>query len=84
MSQPPQNGSGFWNKRDVALGAAIGVLVLFGALIILLLANAKYTVEIAGTLDANTIWVTFLGIVLSMIGYLGIKAAMATVRNNNT
>lgn len=73
---PPATNGGFWNKRDVALGAAIGTLVLFGALIIMLMTSANYTVEISGKLDANTIWVTFLGIVLAMVNYLGIKAVM--------
>lgn len=78
MSTEPQ---GFWNKRDIALGAAIGTLILFGALIIMLMAGATYTVEISGKLDANTIWVVFLGIVLAMINYLGIKAAFNQARN---
>jgi len=76
--------SGFWNKRDIALGAAIGTLVLFGASVLLLVSYSNYTVEISGKLDANTIWVTFLGIVLAMVNYLGIKAAMSQKNNGGT
>ena len=73
MSSPTEVG--FWNKRDIALGASIGMLILFGALIILLITQSSTDVKISGTLDANTIWVAFLAIVLSAMQYLGFKAA---------
>lgn len=73
MSNQPDTG--FWNKRDIALGASIGMLILFGSLIILLITQSTTDVKISGTLDANTIWVAFLAIVLSAMQYLGFKAA---------
>lgn len=75
---------GFWNKRDIALGAAIGTLILFGAMIILMMTQAQYDLKISGQLDGNTVWVTFLGIVLAMINYLGIKAAMNSRNGGGT
>ena len=61
------------NKKDVALAVAIGFMGLFGVIVILMLARADYTLTMSGTLDANLVWATFIGIIMSVMTWLGFK-----------
>ena len=68
------------SKRDVATMIGIGFMALFGVIIVIILFKANYTVAISGNLDANLIWGTFIGIIMSVMAYLGFK----NQRNGNT
>lgn len=74
---PPKDTLGGASKRDVATAVAIGFMALFGVVIIAAILQSTYQLTISGQLDINLIWGTFIGIVISIMTWLGFKQGQA-------
>lgn len=73
-------------KQDIARIFGFVFLGIFGALIILIMTQANFNeIEVSGTLDINTIMVAFMGIVISIMGWVGItRGRTITPNSGNT
>ena len=62
-----------FDKSDVALIFAIITMVVFNGFIGYMFVTAQLDFKVAGTVDANTFVVVFLGITNSVIVFVGIR-----------
>ena len=64
---------GTFDKSDIALIIAIATAIIFNSFIGWMFINAELDFKISGTADANTFVVVFLGIMNSVIVFVGIR-----------
>jgi len=75
--------SDFISKQDVAVLVGLIFVGIFAGIIVMIFYNAELKIVISGSLDPNTLIVVFLGIVNSVIIFLGIRRVQTTPGKNN-
>lgn len=62
-----------FNKTDVVLITVLVMVTIFAGAVVLIIFSADVNINIAGDIDPNIFIVVFLGIVNSVIVFLGIR-----------